>query len=51
MKVDVVFFDKEIGQDFENMWLEQRHDEESSVFGQSPNGLIEIRLTFLNGFL
>ena len=51
MMVHVVFLDEEIGQDFEDMWLEQRHDEESSVFGQSPDGLIKIRLTFLNGFL
>lgn len=50
MKVYLVFFDEEIGQDFQDMWLEQRHDEESSIFGQSPDGLIEIRLTLLDGF-
>lgn len=49
MKVYLVFFDEEIGQDFQDMWLEQRHDEESSIFGQSPDGLIEIRLTLLDG--
>ena len=50
MKISLIFLDEEISQDFQDMWLEQRHDEECSIFGQSPDGLIEIRLAFFDGF-
>ena len=51
VEVDIVLFDEEVEEDLKDVWLEEGHDDKGTIFGQSSNSLVEIRLTLLDGLL